>query len=392
MESSYAIRRHRGFTMTEIVVAVAIFATVMAGVAAVFISSLHASDAARAKLQIVEQFRAFSDFVGRDISCAYRSEDLDDRATFMGAPDRLAFITLTQNFGEDDADFSLLSYYLVDDPESIDRPVSDQFKRLIRLAIPLSYEAVEAFMAGYMPDAIGEDDEVGGSEEGAYVAFPPPGRFSELGGLYSEYVSHLQENIAPRDMLFPQNDDDLQALLAVLHGLYDIEYGWQSSGPNRFENVWLARESSEGVNINDSMAPLIDDFELVTLVLAHEPGSEFGRVVHGPDGEEYPLYPLKFRFGRINPRDNIGPPPAQGPGGYILSPRDPATGREVTFDNTIMYGVQDNWNAVAEGGPPEVVEVNLTFVSRTRAVRDRSLATPFYSLIYLPMAFDSGRS
>ena len=375
MDSSYAIRRRRGFTLTEIVVAVAIFATVMAGVAAVFISSLHASDAARAKLQIVEQLRAFSDFVGRDISSAYRSEDFDDRTTFMGAPDRLTFISLTQNFGDDDADFSLISYYLVDDPESADRPVSDQYRRLIRLAIPLPYEAVEDFMAGYRTMPVG-GGEVVGSDEAAYVAFPPPARFSDLGG---RYANRLQ-NIPPQDMLFPQTDQDLQALFGVLYELYGVQYGW-------YPYEW---DSSDFSRTGRDMAPRIDDFELVTLVMA-QPKL---RQRFNDDGtvSTYTIEPVRFRFGRINPQDNIGAPPVPGPGGYMLSPRIPTGGQDVMFDNTIMYGVRDNWNAAAQGGPPEIVEVNLTFVSKTRAVRDEPLTQPFYSLIYLPMAFDSGRS
>jgi hypothetical protein len=357
--------------MTEIVVAVAIFATVMAGVAAVFISSLHASDAARAKLQIVEQLRAFSDFVGRDISSAYRSEDLDDRATFMGAFDRLAFISLTQNFGENDADFSLISYYLVDDPESADRPVSDQFKRLIRLAIPLPYHAVEDFMAGYTPVPVG-GGEVVGSEGAAYVAFPPPARFSGLGG---GYANRLQ-NIPPQDMLFPQNDRDLQDLFGVLYELYGVQYGW---GPYQWDPTDRSPSGRD-------MAPRIDDFELVTLVMA-QPKL---RRRFNDDGtvSTYTLEPVRFRFGRINPQDNIGAPPVPGPGGYMLSPRD----EQVMYDDTIMYDLRNNWDAAAQGGPPEIVEVNLTFVSKTRAVRDEPLTQPFYSLIYLPMAFDSGRS
>jgi len=385
MEPSYAIRRNRGFTLTEMIVAVAIFATVMAGVAAVFISSLHASDAARAKLQIVEQFRAFSDFVTRDISCAYRSEDLDNRATFMGASDRLAFITLTQNFGNNDADFSLLTYYLLDDPESFDRPLSERYKRLVRLAIPLPYEAVEAFMGGY-PRL---DDESAGDmpfspqhEPRDDEFFPSNNDLDALTGTYAQYANVLRD-VDPRDRLFPGKERGngevslqeanrrLQALFGVLQGLFDVRYGWYP-----FE--WDGDPDSD-------MAPQIDDFELVTLVL--HPDS--GRVGHGRYEEEFLLYPLKFRFGRINPQDSIGTP-VQGPGGYMLSPRIPMEGPEVTFDNTVMYRVQDDWNAVAQGGPPEIVEVNMTFVSKTRAVRDQPLAQPFYSLVYLPMAFDSG--
>jgi len=401
MEQNYVIRRHRGFTLTEIVVAVAIFATVMSGVAAVFISSLHASDAARAKLEIIEQFRAFSDFVTRDISCAYRSEDLDDRATFMGGPDRLAFITLTQNFGPNDADFSLITYYLLDDPESAGRPESGQFKRLIRLAIPLPYEAVEAFMSGYPRP----DDEAGIElpfspmhEPRDDEFFPSNNDLDALRGTsYAQYANALK-GVDPRDRLFPGkelrpgSDPDgdgevsledanlrLQALFGVLR-FFGVQYGW-----GQFE--WDGDLDSE-------MAPLIDDFELVTLVLAHEPGTEFGRVRHGRDSNdqptENPLYPLRFRFGRINPREGVGDPPVLGPGGYMLSPRTSVEGRDVAFDNTVMYGVQDSWNAVAQGGPPEVVEVNMTFISKTRAVRDEPLAQPFYSLIHLPMAYDSG--
>jgi len=363
MPLSYATSKRRGFTLTETVVAIAIFATVMAGVAGVFIGSLHASDAARAKLEVYEQFRAFTDFVERDISCAYRSEDLDDRPTFVGGNDRLAFIAVSQNFGDKDADFILISYYLLDDPQ-YDEP---EYKRLIRLSIPMPFGAVKAFMESYtrVPAPAGEV-AIGG--QAAYAAFPSSEDISKLGGgVYAPHVNLLQQ-VLPQDRLFPQTDEQVEALFAVLHGLYEIEYGWKSpypADPNRFDNVWLAYNRAAGsINETSEMAPRIDDFELVTLATD-----------------------LRFRYGRIHPADDIGPVPDRGPGGYRISPR--RTDDDGT-DTTVFYGLQHGWDAIAQGGPPEVVEVNMTFISRTRALRDEPLRQPFHSLVYIPMAFDGG--
>jgi len=367
MLSNYANSKRRGFTLTEMIVAVAIFSTVMAGVAAVFISSLHASDSARAKLEIFEQVRAFADFVERDISGTYRSRDLDDCATFIGDNDQIAFLSLGQNFGSSVSDITLISYYLLDDPQ-YDEPM---YRRFMRVTVPMPFEAVTRFVSGYPRLAEGVevlDARQYDPAENEY--FPSDADLDwvveNADPVYRDHAVLLGQ-IPPQDRLFPQTDEQLQDLFAVLHARYGIEYGWtpDPTDPNRFDYVWIATDQTGTPQINDSMAPQLDDFELVTLTRD-----------------------VRFRYGRIQPAGDINVPDA-GPGGYKLSPRGD---RYDAIDTTVAYGLQNSWNSGEQFGPPEVVELNMTFISRTRAVRDAPLAQPFYSLIYIPMAFDRGSS
>jgi len=413
MEPSYAAGSGRGFTLVELIVALAIFATVMAGVAGVFISTLHGSNATRAKLEVVEQFRAVSDFIARDISCAYRSKDLDDCFTFMGGTDRIAFIALTQNFGEDDADLSLISYYLLPDPESSDRNPNEQYKRLIRLAIPMSFEAVEAFVDSYPQESVdmpGMEVPVAEQPYEPDEYFPSDADLDGLPSAYAAYADVLRGMRAP-DRLFPgaavpfdrdsnlwitddevnaweqETNTQLEALFAVLHGLHNVRYGW-------YPYEWDPLNPDTA-----AMAPQIDDFELVTLVMPQvKQLLRWDPNVVNPEtgqlGMMVPyrwLHPLRFRFGRIDPRDDIGTPDA-GPGGYRISPRIPmgVLGRDVGIDNTAAPLLMDTWNARLQCGPPEVVDFNMTFVSKTRTRRDEPLAQPFHEFIYVPMAFDKG--
>jgi len=143
-----------GFTLVEVLVAVAVFATVIAGVLTVYTSALRARDVARENALIFEQFRGYTAFIERDITAAYLSRDRDDTFTLYcdtvtmpiyhpaRASDvnvtssRLAFIGLTEN-EDDNHDLALVSYYLVPDTTAalITEESSPKFI-LVRLAQP----------------------------------------------------------------------------------------------------------------------------------------------------------------------------------------------------------------------------------------------------------------
>jgi prepilin-type N-terminal cleavage/methylation domain-containing protein len=126
-----------GFTLVEVLVAVAVFATVIAGVLTVYTSALRARDVANENALIFERFRGYTAFIERDITAAYLSRDRDDTFTLYCdtvpvyhpitdsyvESSRLAFIGLTEN-EPDNHDLALVSYYLV--PDTTAALVSDE--------------------------------------------------------------------------------------------------------------------------------------------------------------------------------------------------------------------------------------------------------------------------
>lgn len=125
--------------MVELLVALAVFATVMAGISVVFISSLRAWRTGQENRSVFQMARAATQFMERDITSAFGSVDRDEVKTLVGAGDWLTFVGITENpptwrqispdveFEVPHSDMSRITYRLMPDPE-----VADQFL-LIRL-------------------------------------------------------------------------------------------------------------------------------------------------------------------------------------------------------------------------------------------------------------------
>ena len=125
--------------MVELLVALAVFATVMAGISVVFISSLRAWRTGQENRSVFQMARAATQFMERDITSAFGSVDRDEVKTLVGAGDWLTFVGITENpptwrqispdveFEVPHSDMSRITYRLIRDPE-----VAGQFL-LIRL-------------------------------------------------------------------------------------------------------------------------------------------------------------------------------------------------------------------------------------------------------------------
>jgi hypothetical protein len=125
--------------MVELLVSLAVFATVMAGISVVFISSLRAWRTGRENRSVFQMARAASQFMERDITAAFGSVDRDEVKTLVGEGRWLTFVGITENPptwrqftpGEGiempHSDMSRITYMLIEDPE-----MGDQFL-LIRL-------------------------------------------------------------------------------------------------------------------------------------------------------------------------------------------------------------------------------------------------------------------
>ena len=103
-------------------VALAVFSTVMAGISVVFISSLRAWRTGQENRSIFEMARASLRFMERDISSAFGSVDRDEIQTLVGDREWLTFVGITENpeTGPYDppkahSDISRISYYLMPD-------------------------------------------------------------------------------------------------------------------------------------------------------------------------------------------------------------------------------------------------------------------------------------
>lgn len=125
--------RANGFTLVEMLVALAIFATVMAGVSVVFISSMRAWETARANQSVFETGRAALQFMERDIASAFGSVDRDEMQTLVGTSRELIFVGMAENTGRWDvaySDTARIAYVSWLDPN-----VAGQYL-LLRLVVP----------------------------------------------------------------------------------------------------------------------------------------------------------------------------------------------------------------------------------------------------------------
>jgi hypothetical protein len=123
--------------MVELLVALAVFSTVMAGISVVFVSSLRAWRTGQENRSVFQMARASAQFMERDITSAFGSVDKDELKTLVGGPQWLTFVGITENpptwreigsgYEIPHSDISRITYRLMRDPEQ-----SDQFL-LIRL-------------------------------------------------------------------------------------------------------------------------------------------------------------------------------------------------------------------------------------------------------------------
>jgi prepilin-type N-terminal cleavage/methylation domain-containing protein len=90
-------RRSNGFTLVEMLVALAIFGTVMAGISVVFISSMRAWETARANQSVFEMGRAALQVMERDIAAAFGSVDRNEMQTLVGTSQWLTFVGIMEN-------------------------------------------------------------------------------------------------------------------------------------------------------------------------------------------------------------------------------------------------------------------------------------------------------
>jgi len=78
-------------------VALAIFGTVMAGISIVFLSSLRAWHASRETQSVFEMGRAALRVMEQDITTAFGSVERGELGTLVGGPDWLSFVGITEN-------------------------------------------------------------------------------------------------------------------------------------------------------------------------------------------------------------------------------------------------------------------------------------------------------
>ena len=135
-------RKGNGFTLVEMLVALAIFGTVMAGISVVFISSMRAWQTARENQSVFEMGRAALQFMERDITAAFGSVDRNEMQTLVGTSQWLTFVGVTENpktwvstgpasgYQAAYSDTSRITYALMHDPD-----VADQYL-LLRLVQP----------------------------------------------------------------------------------------------------------------------------------------------------------------------------------------------------------------------------------------------------------------
>jgi len=90
-------RRSNGFTLVEMLVALAIFGTVMAGISVVFISSMRAWESARANQSVFEMGRSALQVLERDIAAAFGSVERNEMQTLVGTSQWLTFVGIMEN-------------------------------------------------------------------------------------------------------------------------------------------------------------------------------------------------------------------------------------------------------------------------------------------------------
>ena len=88
------IRTNCGFTLTELLVATAIFSIIMTAIAALFVASLHAVKSAYLAADAYETSRGAFNVVERDLSTVFTMRDYGDYYQFYGTPQGMVMVGL----------------------------------------------------------------------------------------------------------------------------------------------------------------------------------------------------------------------------------------------------------------------------------------------------------
>ena len=169
-------RESSGLTLVEMLVALAIFGTVMAGVSVVFISSMRAWQTAQDNRSVFEMGRAALQFMQRDITSVFGSVDRGEMQTFVGTSEWLTFAGIMENpltgWSEAHSDMSRVSYYLMHDPTGREDML------LIRLV-----SIDEQDVSSPLPDLVPDRRAVVDPEERVYFrSLLLAGHFADLAG------------------------------------------------------------------------------------------------------------------------------------------------------------------------------------------------------------------
>lgn len=102
--------RHAGFTLLELMVAVAILATVMSGILLLFSGTLRAVKQGNQSLEAYEEARGAIGVVERDLTSAFTSREHGHYYTFYGMPQGMVFIGAVQGKAGTPVNLSRVTY------------------------------------------------------------------------------------------------------------------------------------------------------------------------------------------------------------------------------------------------------------------------------------------
>jgi|GEM_PF-3708299 len=138
------VARQGGFTALELLVAIAIFVTLMAGVVSMFTGIIRTVQGSHATMDAMENIRASMAVFESDVKRAFASLEQEDARSFYGEPTGFAYVGVDRN-GKP----SRVTYTLHVDPEQTEQD------RLVTLEVPLS-QVVDAVVHYLMIDRDGD--------------------------------------------------------------------------------------------------------------------------------------------------------------------------------------------------------------------------------------------
>lgn len=106
--------RRRGFTLVELLIAIAIFSILMVSIAAMFVGSIRAARAGRQSIDAFEESRGAFDLAQRDLMTAFTSRDYAQYYSFFGMPYGFMFVGLVrgQRATDSEANLARVTYVL----------------------------------------------------------------------------------------------------------------------------------------------------------------------------------------------------------------------------------------------------------------------------------------